>query len=182
VTVADCETLPPAPEQFSVNVPVLVNTPVDWLPLVPLAPDHAPEAVQLLAAVDDQVSVELAPLAMVCGVAVIVIVGTAATVTVADWKALPPVPVQLNENVPVLASAPVDCEPLVALVPDHAPDAVQVSALVDDQVSVEDPPLATEVGFAASDTVGAGGGGGVPETATVAEALVIPPAPVQIRE
>jgi len=182
VTVADCETLPPAPEQFSVNVLVAVKGPVDWVPPVTLVPDHVPDAVQLSALVADQVSVELAPLAMVCGVATIVIVGTAATVTVADWKAPPPVPVQLNENVPALATAPVDCEPLVALAPDHAPDAVQVSALVDDQVSVEDPPLATEVGFTASDTVGARGGGGVPETVTVAEALVIPPAPVQIRE
>jgi hypothetical protein len=58
-----------------VNVPVLVNTPVDWLPLVPLAPDHAPEAVQLPASVDDQVSVELAPLARIRGFALIVTVG-----------------------------------------------------------------------------------------------------------
>jgi hypothetical protein len=84
VTVADCETLPPTPEQMSVNVLVLVNGPTDWLPPVTLAPDHAPDAVQLSALVDDQESVELAPLAMVCGVAVIVSVGAAATVTVAD--------------------------------------------------------------------------------------------------
>jgi hypothetical protein len=36
---------------------------------------------------------------------------------------------------------------------------VQEVTLVDDQVSVDDPPLATDVGLAASDTVGTGGGG-----------------------
>lgn len=44
--------------------------------------------------------------------------------------------------------------PETALVPDHAPDAVQKVAFVEDQVRVEDPPLVTDVGFAASDTVG----------------------------
>ncbi len=84
MTVADCETLPPTPEQFSVNVLVAVNGAVDWVPPVTWAPDHAPDAVQVSALVDDQVSVEPAPLAIVCGVAVIVTVGAPATVTVAD--------------------------------------------------------------------------------------------------
>ena len=66
--------------------------------------------------------------------------------------------------------------PEVALLPDHAPEAVQEVALVDDQVSVEDPPLATDVGFAVSDTVGTG------NTVTVTEALALPPEPVQLRE
>jgi hypothetical protein len=69
-----------------------------------------------------------------------------------------------------------------ALLPDHAPDARQEAALVDDQVSVEDPPLATDVGFAVNDTVGAGGGGGMPDTVTPAEAFAIPPGPLQVRE
>jgi hypothetical protein len=50
----------------------------------------------------------------------------------------------------------VDDEPLVALAPDHAPEAVQEDALVEDQVSVELPPLATLVGLALSEAVGAG--------------------------
>ena len=54
-------------------------------------------------------------------------------------------------------SAPVDWLPEVALAPDQPPEAVQEVALVEDQVSVEDPPLATDAGFAASDTVGTGG-------------------------
>jgi len=45
-------------------------------------------------------------------------------------------------------------------------------------VSVEDAPYATDVGFATSDTVGVGGG----DTVTVADALALPPGPVQVRE
>lgn len=43
--------------------------------------------------------------------------------------------------------------------PDHAPDAEQELAFAEDQVSIEDPPLATDAGFAASNTVGPGGVG-----------------------
>ena len=50
-----------------------------------------------------------------------------------------------------------DCEPLVALLPDHPPDAVHEVALVADQVSVELPPLATVLGLADRVTTGAGG-------------------------
>jgi hypothetical protein len=71
--------------QVSENVPELVNAPVDCVPLVAFVPSHAPDAVQLIALVDDQVSAELVPLAMVCGLAEIVTVGAGAfTVTVAD--------------------------------------------------------------------------------------------------
>ena len=54
-------------------------------------------------------------------------------------------------------SAPVDSLPEVALAPDQAPESVQEVALVEDQVSVEDAPYATAVGFATSETVGSGG-------------------------
>jgi hypothetical protein len=53
-------------------------------------------------------------------------------------------------------STPVDCEPLIGLLPLHALDAVQAVALVADQVSIELVPLATELGAALSRTVGAG--------------------------
>jgi hypothetical protein len=55
-------------------------------------------------------------------------------------------------------------------------------ALLDDHDNVELPPLAIDAGLAVNVTVGAGGGGGVPVTATCAEALVLPPAPVQVSE
>ena len=69
-----------------------------------------------------------------------------------------------------------DSLPEIALLPDQAPEATQEVASVDDQMSVEDPPLPTDTGFADSDTVGPG------STATVVETLAPPPAPVQVRE
>jgi hypothetical protein len=52
-------------------------------------------------------------------------------------------------------SAPVVWVPLVALLPDHPPDAVQALALVEDQVKVELAPEAIELGAALMLTVGA---------------------------
>ncbi len=75
-------------------------------------------------------------------------------------------------------SAPVDCEPLVASLPDQPPEAVQAVALVVDQVRLELPPLTTVLGFAVSDTVGAGA---AEVTETTADWLALPPAPVQVR-
>ena len=46
-----------------------------------------------------------------------------------------------------------DWLPEVATLPDHAPEAVQAVVFVEDQVSIEEAPLATDVGFAAIDTV-----------------------------
>jgi hypothetical protein len=53
--------------------------------------------------------------------------------------------------------------PEVALAPDQAPVALQLEALLEDQVSCVEPPGATVLGDAPSETVGAGGdpGGGV---------------------
>jgi hypothetical protein len=45
-------------------------------------------------------------------------------------------------------SEPVVCEPLVALAPAQAPEATQELALLDDQLKVEAPPLATVLGLA----------------------------------
>jgi hypothetical protein len=181
VTVADAFALPPAPVQVRVKLLVAVRAPVDWLPDVALVPDQPPEAVQEVALVEDQVSVEAPPLATDVGFAVSDTVGTPVTVTLADTLALPPAPVQVRKKSVVAVRAPVDWLPEVALVPDQPPEAVQEVALVEDQVSVEAPPLVTDVGFAASDTVGTGGGGGAAVTVTVADALALPPVPVQVR-
>ena len=67
-------------------------------------------------------------------------------------------------------------EPLTALVPDQAPEAVQEVALVEDQVKVEPLPLATVLGLAAKVTVGAG-----EITDTVADCAALPPLPAQLR-
>lgn len=63
-----------------------------------MLPDHAPEAVQLVALVADHVKVELLPLATVLGEAVRLTLGVGFefTVTVVDCVDVPPEPVQLN--------------------------------------------------------------------------------------
>lgn len=62
-----------------------------------MAPDQAPEALQEVALVADQVSMELLPLATVLGAADRVTAGAGVvTETVADCVALPPLPVQLR--------------------------------------------------------------------------------------
>ena len=65
--------------------------------------------------------------------------------------------------------------PLTGSGPDHAPEAVQEVALVDDQLNVVPPPLGTLVGLALSETVGAAA-----ETETVTDCAADPPAPVQV--
>jgi hypothetical protein len=72
----------------------------------------------------------------------------------------------------------VDCEPLVASLPDQPPDAAQEVALVEDHDSVELPPLVTVLGLALNVTVGAGAG---EVTETVADCAALPPLPVQVR-
>ena len=76
------------------------RTPVDCEPLSALLPLQPPEAVQALAFAADQVSVELVPLVTELGAALIRTVGAGVaelTETVADWVALPPGPVHVNE-------------------------------------------------------------------------------------
>ena len=60
-------------------------------------------------------------------------------------------------------SAPVLVLPLVGSLPDHPAEAVQLLALLDDQLSIADAPLLTVVGLALKLTVGLGGA----ETLTV---------------
>ncbi len=155
----------------------MVSGPVEAVPLVTFVPDQAPEAVQVVASVLLHVSVELFPLMIGVGVAIKVTVGAggAVTVTVADAEALPAAPVQATVYVLVVVRAVVVAEPLVACVPDHAPEATQLVAFVLLHVRVEMPPLVTEVGLAVRVTVG-----GVPFTATVADAEPLPPVPVHV--
>ena len=77
---------------MAVSAPVVCEPPV-----ADLAPDHAPDAIQDVALVADQVSMALLPLATVLGPADKLTVGAGVvTDTVADWAAVPPVPVQLR--------------------------------------------------------------------------------------
>ena len=69
--------------------------------------------------------------------------------------------------------------PLAAFVPLQPPEAVQDVALVEVQVSVDDPPLAMVVGLATRVAVGTG----LVVTVTVAGAAgLVPPAPAQVNE
>jgi hypothetical protein len=74
------------------------------------------------------------------------------------------------------ANAPVDCDPVRAWAPAHAPDAVQEVALLDDQVRVAALPLLTVLGLALKLTVTAG----FALTVTVAVCAAVPPAPVHV--
>jgi len=90
-------------------VALAVKAPVDCDPFVALEPDQAPEAVQAVALVEDQLSIELPPLAIVLGLALklTVAVGVVVTVTMADCAAEPPAPVHVSVYLVVAVSAPV---------------------------------------------------------------------------
>jgi len=157
-----------------------VSGPVDSEPPGgPFAPDQPPEAVQEVAFVENQVSIEDPPLTTEVGFAVSDTVGN--TLTVADALALPPGPMQAREKLAPAVRGPVDAGPPEgALVPDQPPEAVQKVASVEDHVSIADAPLATTVGFAASDTVGTGGSAAPPELAAVGS-TVPPPQAANVR-
>jgi hypothetical protein len=132
--------------------------------------------VHELALVEDQVKVDPLPLATFAGFALIdTLGGVADTVTVTDWLAVPPAPVQDNVYFVVAVRAAVVFEPVIGSDPLQPPDAVQEVALVADQVSFEVAPLLTVLGLAASDTAG-----GVLVTETDADFVVLPPVPVQV--
>ncbi len=78
-----------------------------------------------------------------------------ATCTVA--VPLPPPPVHVSVNEEVSVNAPVLREPDVATAPFHAPEALQLVALVELQVSVALLPVTTLLAEEVSVTVGAGG-------------------------
>lgn len=74
-----------------------VNAPVDWEPCVARLPDQAPEALQEVALVEDQLRVALPPLETALGPTLKSTVGAAdLTDTVAACEALPPGPEQLR--------------------------------------------------------------------------------------
>ena len=83
VTLAVRLVVPPAPVQASVKLLLAVSAALAWLPDVPLDPDQAPLAVQLVAPVDDQLSVVVVPVVTVAGLALSVTVGAATRENVA---------------------------------------------------------------------------------------------------
>ena len=157
------------------------------VPLVALAPVQPFEAVQPVAFVEDHVIVVESPLVTEVGDSEIETLGAVGggvvgggvvepvMVTAAVLLADPPAPVQLRANVVFAVSAAEACEPEVALVPVHPFEAVHDVAFVEDHVSVVVAPLATDVGLAVSETVGAGvvGGGVAVPMATVTDCCAV---------
>ncbi len=129
---------------------------MDCEPLTALVPDHAPDAVQLVAFAADHVSIEAAPEFTVLGLALKVTTGARAdTVTVAVCVAKPPGPRQVTSYSVVAARAPVDQVPLVATPPLQPPEDQHTVALVACHCKVVLSPSATVDGEAVIVTVGA---------------------------
>jgi len=127
--------------------------------------------------VEDQARVEPPPLDTVSEPALSeTLGGAAATVTVVDWDAEPPAPVQVRVNFVVAVSADVPCDPLVGSAPLQPPEALQDVAFVDDQDNADAAPLFTVLGLAVRLMAGA-----ALVTETVADCVALPPAPVQVR-
>jgi hypothetical protein len=78
VVLAAAGVVPPAPEQVNVNVPVALKAALTTLPPVDCAPLQAPDAVQAVALVEDQVSVVVPPVVTLEGLALSETVGAAA--------------------------------------------------------------------------------------------------------
>jgi hypothetical protein len=155
-----------------------VRAPVDCVPESALPPLQPPLAVHDVALLDAQLKVDEEPLVRVLGLALklTVGVGPALTVTVADWAAVPPAPVQLRVKTDVLVSAPVDCVPFTVLLPLQAPEATQDVASVELQLRVAALPLVTALGPTLRFTTGAAA-----LTVTVTDWDALPPAPEQVR-
>jgi hypothetical protein len=170
--------LPPSPLQVSVNVLVLVSGPTLRVPEVPLLPDQAPAAAQLSALVLDQVRLTLSPSSMPVLEAFNETVGAAGSVTCTVTLSLrvPPGPLQVSVKVLVEARLPVDVLPSSARLPVQAPAAVQLVALVLDQLRFVAAPRRTLLTALVSATVGAGCGC---TTRIVWLAVAWPPGPVQ---
>lgn len=150
VTVAWADAV--APDELVVTK-VYVVVAVGETDCDPLTATDAPFRVALTALVDVQVRVELPPLAIDVGLALITAVGPLEpTVTVAWAVALVPVEFLTTKVYVVVVVGETDCDPFTAT---EAPFRVALAALVDVQVSVELPPDAIEVGLALIAAVGA---------------------------
>jgi len=116
--------------------------------------------VQLVALVEDQVRVADEPLVTLVGLAVRLTVGlgtTSVTWALSAAAVVPLAPLQVSVKIVELVRAPVLALPLVALLPDQPPEAVQLVALLEVQTRVADEPLLTVVGAAIRLRVGFSG-------------------------
>lgn len=147
-----------------------------WLPLAAVLEVQPPVAVQVVAAVEDHVSVEEPPAATLLGLAVTTTLGFGTTVTVAAPLDVPPAPVQLIVKTVVALMPETSWLPLVVVLLVQLPEARHEVALLELHISVAAPPARMLAGFAVTTTTGATGA----STAIVAEAEFEPPVPVQV--
>ena len=137
-------------------------------------------AIQLVAFVDDQLSVALCPSVMEVGVTEMFTVGDGGLVTSRAAVATkpPPGPLQVRVYVAVPAALGVTIVvPLVFCAPLQPLLAAQLVAFVDDQLSVALCPSVMEVGITEIFTVG----DGELVTVKIAVATKPPPAPLHVR-
>jgi hypothetical protein len=154
---------------------VVLTALVTCAPLLGKVPLHPSSAVHELALVESQVKVEVLPGATTDGFTLKVAVGITLTVTLA--LEVPPGPVQDSEYDVAADTGPVLCVPLMLMPPLHAPDAVQLVALLEVHSKVAALPAATDTGETDNVTTGRG------RIETVALAGdEIPPGPMQLSE
>jgi hypothetical protein len=173
--------VPPAPVQISEYMVAAFTAPVLCVPLAASEPVQPPDAAQDVALVELQVNVDVPPADTAVGAADSVAVGIGRILTVALAGVLvPPAPAQTSEYTVAAVNGPVLRLPLAAKLPLQPPEAVQDVALVELQVSVDEPPVATLEGEALTLAVGAAGKG---LTVTDAAAAgLVPPGPEQVNE
>jgi hypothetical protein len=129
-TVAVCVAVPPVPLHVSSNSVFLVIASVVSEPFVATEPIQPPDVVQLVAPLELQVRIALAPGATVVGLTLSATTGGVApfealvTPTVTDFDVEPPVPEQLSENVVAVVNAWVVNPPEAGCVPLHPPEAM----------------------------------------------------------
>jgi hypothetical protein len=132
--------------------------------------------VHAVALAEDQLKVELPPLAIVLGLTfMLTVVSGGVTVTVADCVALPPGPLQASVKVVFAVSASVVCEPCSGTPRRQPSEAVQAVALLALQFRVVVLPAGTMLGVALKCTTGAEA-----VAVTVTACTADPPGPVQV--
>jgi hypothetical protein len=150
---------PPLPVQVSVYAEVTVSGPVVTVPAVPRSPLQAPEAVQAVASLDVQVSVDAWPEVTVGGLAERLTTGAPGlvdlTTTATVRAALPPGPAQVSVKSLEAESAALASLPLSGLLPLQAPEAVQPVASLALHTRLVADPLGISVGWAVRATMGA---------------------------
>jgi hypothetical protein len=134
-----------------------VSGPVERDPLIGCGPVHAPVAIHDVAPLVVQLISEIPPVLIEFGAALMLTVGAGVpTVTVVDWVALPPAPVQLIVKSVVAVSGAVVCEPLCGKLPLQPPPALQLVVSLEVQLSTVVAPGSTVFAWADRLTDGAG--------------------------